>query len=298
MEKTNLEIINTTESPEKVNEFKRFWRVFIKRRIVVFGLFAIIVVVLVALFAPILAPYDPYQQNLSIALQDPNRAHWLGTDNLGRDTLSRLIYGARTSLLVGIMAIGCAATIGMLLGMVAGYFGGLVNTIIMRIIDALMSFPMILKALVLGTLLGGGLTNVIIALTVAMLSVYCRLMCAQTLTVKENDYITASHSLGSSNFRIMFRHILPNCFPALIVLITLQLGTAILAEASLSFLGLGIDPPGAAWGAMVSDGRRFLSSHPVIALTPGLAIMFLVYGFNMVGDGLRDALDPRLRGVI
>jgi peptide/nickel transport system permease protein len=168
----------------------------------------------------------------------------------------------------------------------------------MRFIDALMTFPMILLALIFASLLGGGLKNVMIALGISLLPGYARIMCGQVLSVKETDYIIAEHALGARNLRVMLRHILPNCFPPMIVLITLQMGAAILAEAGLSFLGIGIEPPGAAWGAMVNDGYHYLITNPILSFAPGMAIMLVVFSFNMVGDGLRDALDPRLRGVI
>jgi len=266
--------------------------------VAIFGLAVIVLTIIVAVFAPVLAPYDPYVPDLDNTLLQPCREHLLGTDSLGRDTLSRIIYGTQTSLLVGIMAISLAAVSGMTLGLIAGYFGGITNMLIMRFIDALMAFPMILLALVIASLLGGGLKNIVIALGIGLMSIYARLMCGQVLTVKENDYIMAERSMGASNLRIMLSHVLPNCFPPLIVLVTLNMGAAILAEAGLSFLGVGIDPPGAAWGAMVSDGYKYLLTLPVLSFAPGVAIMLVVFSFNMLGDGLRDALDPRLRGVI
>jgi len=185
----------------------------------------------------------------------------------------------------------------MILGLLAGYLGGATNAIIMRIIDALMSFPMLMLALVLASMFGGGgLRNVIFALGIGMISSNARVMCGQVLTIKENEYITAARSMGAGDVRIMFFHILNNAFPPLIVLMTLMMGTCILAEAGLSYLGLGIAPPGAAWGSMVNDGYRYLLSNPILSLAPGLAIMVVVFAFNMVGDGLRDALDPKLRG--
>jgi len=201
-------------------------------------------------------------------------------------------------MLIGVVALSIAATVGILLGLVAGYFGRWVYAVIMRFVDSLMCFPMILLALVIATLLGGGMRNVMIALGIAMLPAYARLMCGQVLSVKENDFVMAANTEGAGNLRIMFLHILPNCFPPLIVLMTMQVGAAILAEAGLSFLGIGIQPPASAWGYMVSDGRSYLLTNPLLSFAPGVAIMLVVFAFNMVGDGLRDALDPRLRGVL
>jgi peptide/nickel transport system permease protein len=290
--------IESAKSYQRTREFRRFLRVLFSRGIVLFSTVIILLVILVAIFAPLIAPYDPYEQNLSQSLHKPSSQHLLGTDSLGRDTLSRLIFGSRNSLMVGIVALGIAAIVGITMGLLAGYFGGWVYTVIMRFIDSLMCFPMILLALVIASLLGGGLRNVMIALGVAMLPGYARLMCGQVLSVKENDYILAAHSEGAGNLRVMLNHILPNCFPPLIVLMTMQIGAAILAEAGLSFLGIGIEPPAAAWGLMVNDGRIYLMTNPILSFAPGLAIMLVVFAFNMVGDGLRDALDPRLRGII
>ncbi len=283
---------------KRTSELRRFVRVLFGRPLVIFGVVIILLVILVAIFAPLLAPYDPYEQDLSQSLVKPSAAHLLGTDSLGRDTLSRLIFGTRNSLLVGVVALGIAAVIGITMGLFAGYLGGWVYTVIMRFIDSLMCFPMILLALVIAALLGGGLRNVMIALGVAMLPGYARLMCGQVLSVKENDYVLAATTEGASKLRIMLRHVLPNCFPPLIVLMTMQIGSAILAEAGLSFLGIGIEPPASAWGLMVSDGRIYLLSNPILSFAPGIAIMLVVFAFNMVGDGLRDALDPRLRGLL
>jgi peptide/nickel transport system permease protein len=289
------EIIETTP---RISEFQRFRRVFLGRGVVVFGMFVTLIFLLVAIFAPLLAPYDPYEPDMSHTLSQPSKTYLLGTDALGRDTLSRIIYGSRTSLMIGLVVVGVASAIGMSLGLIAGYFGGWVNMIIMRGVDVLMAFPMIMLALVIASLLGGGIRNVIIALTVGMVSVYTRLMCGQSLTVKENDYVLAEKAMGASHLRIMVRHLIPNCITPLIVLITMMLGTTILSEAGLSFLGIGVKPPTAAWGSMVNDGREYLLSRPMLSFAPGLAIMLVVFAFNMVGDGLRDALDPRLRGLI
>ncbi len=282
----------------RVSESRRFFKVFLKRGLVVFGMIILVLFLVVALFGPLIAPHDPNDQNLREILEKPSAKHVLGTDFMGRDTASRLIYGARMSLMVGVVALGIASIIGIITGMLAGYFGGWVNAVIMRIVDALMSFPMILLALLLAGLLGGGLRNVMIALGIALIPGYARLMCGQVMAIRENDYVMAGKSMGAGNWRLMLRHVLPNAFPPLIVLITIQIGAAILAEAGLSYLGIGISPPTASWGAMVNDGFDYLLTNPLLSFVPGLAIMLVVFAFNMVGDGLRDALDPRLRGTI
>ncbi|OGO00764.1 MAG: ABC transporter permease [Chloroflexi bacterium RBG_13_52_12] len=288
--------ISLIEAPPRVSEFRRVVRVFFSRGVVVFGLVIVIVFLLTAAFAPWIAPYDPYKQDFDQLLQSPSWQHWLGTDTLGRDTLSRIIYGSRTTLMVGVIALGIAAIVGMILGLLAGYFGRWTYNVIMRVMDALMAFPMILLALVIASLLGGGLRNVMIALGIALVPGYARLMCGQVLSVKENDYIVAEHSLGASSLRIMLKHIFPNCLPPFIVMITMMMGMTMLAEAGLSYLGIGIEPPAAAWGGMISDGYSRITRNPLLSFAPGIAIMLVVFSFNMVGDGLRDALDPRLRG--
>ncbi len=291
-------ITDSTKVKPGISAFRRFRRVFFGRKVVTFGLIIIALLIIAAVFAPVLAPYNPYEQDLNSLLLQPSRAHILGTDALGRDTLSRVIYGAQVSLIVGITAILIAGAIGMALGLIAGYFGGMTNAIIMRCVDALMSLPMMVLVLVIASMLGGGLKNVVIALGISGVAMYARMMCGQTLSIRENDYIMAGRAMGASDIRIMMRHLLPNCFPPMIVLMTMQMGIMILAEAGLSFLGVGIEPPTAAWGAMVTDGYRYLFSNPMLSFAPGLAVMLVVFAFNMVGDGLRDALDPRLRGRI
>lgn len=287
-----------SEAPPRVTEWRRFVRVFFQRRIVIFGLLVLIILALTGIFAPQLAPYDPYEQNLSNILQQPSREHLLGTDPIGRDTLSRLIYGTRTALTVGFVSVSIATAIGVTLGIIAGYFGGIINMLIMRFTDILMPFPMIVLALLLAAVLGGGIQNVILALGIATIPGYIRVMCGMALSIKENDYILATRAMGASHPRIMLRHILPNAIAPIIVVATLQLGFLILAEAGLSFLGIGIKPPGAAWGAMVNEGYRYLVKLPILSFAPGAAIMLVVFAFNIVGDALRDALDPRLRGTL
>jgi peptide/nickel transport system permease protein len=282
----------------RVDERRRFIRVFLSRGLVVSGLIIIVVFILTALFAPLLAPYNPNKQDIINSLQNPEKEHLLGTDALGRDTLSRVIYGSRTSLLIGVVVVGVSAILGMTMGLIAGYFGGWWYTILMRTVDALMAFPMLVLALLVAAMLGAGLNNVIVALCVAMTPIYARLMCGQVVSVRENDYVLAGRSIGSSNLRMMLRHVLPNCLPPLIVVVTMMLGSVILAEAGLSYLGIGISPFTPTWGGMVNDGQNYLLNLPVLSFAPGLAIMLVVFGFNMVGDGLRDALDPRLRGAL
>jgi peptide/nickel transport system permease protein len=280
------------------SEFRRVVSVFFGRPLPVIGLVIIAAFVLTACFGPLFAPHDPYKMNIVQKLKQPSYEHLLGTDSLGRDTLSRIIYGSRTSLIIGISAIAISSFIGLSLGLIAAFFYGIWYHVIMRFIDALMAFPMLLLALLIASLLGGGMRNVIIALGIGMISPPCRMMCGVALSIKENDYVLAARAMGMSNTRTMLSQILPNAFPPLLVMITIGLGATILAEAGLSFLGIGITPPTPAWGSMVNDGYKFLFTSPVLSIAPGLAIMLVVFGFNMMGDGLRDALDPRLRGVI
>lgn len=279
-------------------EFTRFLNIFLKRKIVLLGTAIILLAIFTALFASRLAPYDPYEQNLRASLQTPSQTFLLGTDALGRDLLSRIIYGSQASLMVGIISAIAGALIGTALGLLAGYFGGVTDALIMRLIDALLAIPPLMLALAIGAALGGGLVNVTISLAIALVPTYARVMRAQVLTIEHTDFVTAGRALGANDARIMLRHILPNCLSPMIVLVTLNLGVAILAEAGLSFLGVGIRPPGAAWGSMVSDGYRYLSSSPLLSLAPGVCVLLVVLGFNLVGDGLRDALDPRMRGTL
>jgi peptide/nickel transport system permease protein len=291
-------MIDFVEAPPRVSEWRRFRRVFLSRGVVVFGLVVLLVLFFTAIFAPWLAPYDPYKPGMAKSLIQPSWEHPLGSDILGRDTLSRLIYGSRTALMVGFISVSVAGIIGVGLGLIAGYSGGVTNLIIMRTMDALLCFPMLILALVMASVLGGGIWNVIIALSIATVPGYARVTCGLTLSLRENDYVLAERAMGSTNISTMLRHILPNAFPPLIVLMTMQLGSLILAEAGLSFLGIGIEPPGAAWGAMVNDGYGYLLRNPTLSFAPCIAIMLVVFAFNMVGDGLRDALDPRLRGLL
>lgn len=279
-----------------VNEFKRFIKVFFKRKIVIVGFVLVILTLLVALFADLIAPYGINDQDLHNVLAAPSAQHLLGTDALGRDLLSRIIYGTQVALAVGVSTVVVSATVGTIFGLIAGYAQGFVQTIIMRVTDALMAIPSLILTLILAAILKKGVVGVVLAVSVMLIPGYIRLTCGQVLSVKQNDYVMAERSMGATKLRIMVRHILPNCLSPLIVQMTMMIGVAILAEASLSFLGLDIMPPTPAWGGLCNDGQKYLMMRPLLSLAPGLAIMILVFAFNMVGDGLRDALDPKLRG--
>jgi peptide/nickel transport system permease protein len=298
MTEQEKQILDFSETKQRGSEWKRFRRVFFSRGAVLGGLVILLLLFIVAIFAPLLAPYDPYIPGVATSLAGPSTEHWLGADLLGRDTLSRLLYGSRTALEVGFISVIIGSIIGITFGLVAGFTRGLLSALIMRAMDAMMCFPMIILSLVIAALLGNGIGNVIIALSVSSIPGYARVVYGLTLSIKENDYIMAQKSMGSGQWRTMLAHILPNAFPPLIVIVTMQLGGLILAEAGLSFLGIGIAPPGAAWGAMVNEGYQYLLRAPALSFAPGLAIMLVVFAFNIVGDGLRDALDPRMRGLL
>jgi peptide/nickel transport system permease protein len=262
------------------------------------GLFVLCAVALVALFAPLIAPYDPNANDYSEILAGPSAYHLLGTDPVGRDILSRLIYGARVSLSVGLISVSIGAAIGVPLGLLAGYFGGVTDAVISRFVDALIAFPALILALAMVAMLGAGIQNVMIAIGVGTIPAYARIVRSQALTIREHDYIQAAKLLGAGQGRIVFRHVLPNALPPVLVVATLGLASAVLAEASLSFLGLGVKPPTPTWGNMLLEGYPVLRREPLFAIAPGVAIFLLVLSFNFVGDSLRDVLDPRLRGVI
>jgi peptide/nickel transport system permease protein len=272
-------------------------RAFLRHKGAVAGLLLVGIAVAAALFSAAVAPHDPNAQNLAQRLAPPGApGHLLGTDNFGRDLLSRLIWETRISLAVSVLAVSGALLTGTALGLAAGYFGGLWDQVIMRSIDVLMAFPSILLALAIVAVLGGGLQNLIIAVAIASVPQFTRVTRGETLSLREQTFVEAARAVGASDGLILRRHILPNALAPLIVLGTLRLSTAILTEASLSFLGLGISPPTATWGGIVSDGMRFLQIAPHIPIGAGLTIMLTVLAFNLLGDGIRDVFDPRLRG--
>jgi ABC-type dipeptide/oligopeptide/nickel transport system permease subunit len=259
------------------------------------GAVVIVVAVCVAIFAPLVSPYDPLKQDLTGLLAPPSAAHWLGTDNVGRDILSRVIWGTRVSLIAGAGSVAIAVGAGCLLGLLAGYWRGPVDDLVMRIMDAVLSFPALVLALALGAVLGAGLGSVLIALGVVYAPTFARLMRGQVLTIRTREYVQAARLLGAPDWRILQRHVLPNAATPIVVQASLSVAFAILAEASLSFLGLGVRPPEPSWGGMINIGRGYLQQAPWIAFGPGAALFVTVLGLNFVGDAIRDALDPRLR---
>jgi len=270
------------------------WR---RSPLTVAGLVLIALLAFTALFAPLIAPADPLKQTLSNRLKPPSAEHWMGTDQLGRDILSRMIYGARISLLIGLVVVGLAASVGIFVGLVAGYTGGWLDESLMRITDIFFAFPALILAMAISGALGPSLTNAMIAIAIVSWPVYARLVRGQVLSLRELEYVAASRSLGASSGRIVWRHILPNTLSPLLVQASFDMGAAILAAAGLSFIGFGTQPPTPEWGIMVSDGRNYIATHSWLSLYPGLAILLTVAAFNLIGDGLRDALDPRLRGI-
>jgi peptide/nickel transport system permease protein len=269
-------------------------RQFISDRLAATGLAIILLLTLAGVFAPLLAPHDPTVIDPLRGLEGSSRDHLLGTDELGRDVLSRLLIGARWSLGIAALATLCVMTVGTLIGLIAGYLGGWVDAVIMRIVDALLALPsLVLYLAIIGTL-GPGIRNVFIALVAISWASYARVMRGLVLSVRERAFVRASRSLGAGNGRLMLRHILPNVISPIVVLATLQLGGTILALAALGFFGLGAQPPTPEWGTMINQGRLFLQTNPGLMVYPGIAISLAVLGFNLMGDGLRDVLDPQL----
>ena len=270
-------------------------RALLRNKAAVFGLFIIVALATLAILAPVISQYDPNQQNLTAALQGPSAEHLLGTDNLGRDILSRLLYGGRISLMVGVLAVSLAVVIGVPLGLLSGFLGGWPDMLIQRVADIMLSFTTFLLALALVAVLGVGLENVIIAAGVGVIPQFIRLSRGLALSLREQTYVEAASAFGVSNFAILRRHILRNALTPIIVYATLNVGVTILVAAGLGFLGLGVQPPTAEWGTMLGEGRAYIFNSSYMATFPGLAIFFAVLGFNLLGDGLRDALDPNLR---
>ena len=274
---------------------ENFLRLVKQNKLAVISALVILLVIIAAIFAPVLAPYDYSYQDLVNRLQAPSLKHLLGTDELGRDVFSRLLYGARLSLIIGFFPTAISMAIGIVLGLFAGYYGGKVDYVIMRLCDIVLAFPSLLLAMVVMYTLGASMMNIFIALALINWAGVARVVRSETLSLKESEYVEAAHSIGVRNSVIMVRHILPNCVPSLIVLFTMNVPSSILSESSLSFLGIGAQPPTASWGLMVTAGKQFLFTQPWISLSPAVAIMIIVLAFNFLGDGLRDVFDPYLK---
>lgn len=288
-------MIKTGRHPGGSNPWIEAGRRLLKSKIGLAGLIMIGALLLVAIFAPYIAPYEPNEQNILFRYQAPSAKHWLGTDEMGRDILSRIIYGSRISLQVGLISISLALLVGVILGLMAGYYGGFIDMLVMRLMDIMLAFPAILLAIAIVAILGPQLQNAMIAIAIINIPRFARVIRSSTLSIKESEYIKAARALGAKDIRIITRHLFPNALAPLIVQTTLSIATAILEAAALSFLGLGAQPPSPEWGAMLTDARSALQKAPWVATFPGLAIIFGVLGFNLLGDGLRDALDPKMK---
>ena len=272
---------------------RRARRRLFRRKAAVTGLVVLTLFILLALLAPVIVPYDPIATSWSLVRKAPTALHWFGTDELGRDILSRVVYGARASLLAGLISVAIALGIGVPLGLLAGYRGGFADALISRITDAMLACPFLILAIALAAFLGPSLTNAMIAIGVTATPIFVRLTRGQTLAAKVEDYVEAARAVGNPHWRIALRHVLPNIVPPLLVQASLAIAGAIIAEAALSFLGLGQQPPAPSWGSMLNSAQRFIAQAPWMAFWPGFAIFFAVLSFNLLGDGLRDALDPR-----
>jgi peptide/nickel transport system permease protein len=276
------------------SSWREVWRRFAENKLAVLGLVMIFVLLMTAAFAPLLAPYDPYDQDLANTLAPPSREHWLGTDPLGRDQLSRLIYGSRIAVIVGLASIIIATIIGVTLGALSGWYGGRTDSAIMRIADVFFAFPLLIGAIVIILVLGRGILPVVLSLAIFSWATVARLQRSSILSVRESDYVMAARALGAGGWRLVSRHVLPNSFAPVLVFATFSVGVAVVAEASLSFLGVGVKADVPEWGNMISVGRSFVGSNDYLWLFPSLAVVLTVLGFVFAGDGLRDALDPRL----
>lgn len=288
----------TGMTEEKRIKSESLWTISFRRmrksRTAIFGIIIIILFTLVAFLAPFISPYDPLEQNFIKSFRPPSAEHYLGTDEFGRDVFSRIIYGARISLQIGFVAVFISLIVGVSVGLIAGYYGGWLDMAVMRVMDLMLSFPYILLALVIMSILGPGIYNAMVAIGIVYVPQYARIVRSSVLSVKKKEYVIAAKALGANDFRIILKHIFLNSMAPIIIQTTLSIGRAIINAAGLSFLGLGAQPPTPEWGAMLSNGQDFLRNAPWIATFPGIAIALLVLGFNLVGDGLRDAFDPRL----
>jgi len=274
---------------------KDAWKRLVRNKLAMLGLAIVIFLILIAIFAPLIAPYDPIIRVKEESLFGLSSVHWFGTDILGRDILSRVIYGSRISIEVGVIAVGISVIIGLVLGALSGYFGSIPDTVIMRIADIFFAFPYILGAIAIMTVLGPGIVNIFIAIGILGWASFARIFRGSILSIKNKEYIEAARALGASNYRIITKHIFPNAFAPIIVYATMNVGTAIIVEAALSFLGIGVQPPTPAWGKMLAESLDYIDTAPWMMVFPGLAILLTVLGFVLLGDGLRDAFDPKMK---
>jgi peptide/nickel transport system permease protein len=285
----------TTSSAREESPWTRAWRRLKRRKGAMAALVVVVLLILIAVLAPWVAPYDPTATSFATVRKAPSWAHWFGTDEVGRDVLSRVIWGARASLSAGLVSVGIAVGAGVPLGLLAGYAGGWIDAVLSRLVDAMLAIPFLILAIALSAFLGPSLSNAMIAIGVTATPVFVRLTRGQTLSAKVEDYVEAARAVGNPHWRIALRHVLPNIVPPLLVQASLAIAGAIIAEAALSFLGLGQQPPAPSWGSMLNTAQRFIAQAPWMAFWPGFAIFFAVLSFNLLGDGLRDALDPRHR---
>ena len=277
--------------------YRDAWNRLKKNKMAIASFFLLVIIALIAVFAPLIAPYDPYTQDLSRINEPPSPDHWFGTDDVGRDLFSRVVYGTRISMLVGVVCEAICVPIGVILGALAGYFGGWIDAVISRIIEIFASFPTILFAIAVMFILGPGIMNIFIAIGVIGWTGLARMIRGQIMQLKEKEFVEAARASGASNMKIIFRHLIPNCLSTIIVVITLDIPGDIMLESTLSFVGLGVQPPDPSWGSMISEGRKFIRQNVWYSFFPGLAIMLVVLAFNTLGDGVRDALDPKLKNL-
>lgn len=288
---------NTKQTNKKRSQWREVWRMLKKNKMALVGLGILVILVLLALFADVIADYDTVviKQNLANRLKGPSAEHWLGTDEFGRDIFARLVHGARVSLKVGIIAVGISIIFGGILGALAGFYGGRIDNIIMRIMDVFLAVPSILLAIAIVSALGPSIINLMVAISISSVPRYARIVRASVLSIRDQEFVEAARAIGANNARIIFRHIIPNSLAPVIVQGTLGVASAILSTAGLSFIGLGIQPPAPEWGSMLSGGRQYLRYAWWVTTFPGVAIMITILSLNLLGDGLRDALDPRLK---
>ena len=288
---------NTKQTNKKRSQWREVWRMLKKNKMALLGLGILVILVLLALFADVIADYDTVviKQNLANRLKGPSAEHWLGTDEFGRDIFASLIHGARVSLKVGIIAVGISIVLGGILGALAGFYGGKIDNIIMRVMDVFLAVPSILLAIAIVSALGPSILNLMVAISISSVPSYARIVRASVLSIRDQEFVEAARAIGANNARIIFRHIIPNSLAPVIVQGTLGVASAILSTAGLSFIGLGIQPPAPEWGSMLSGGRQYLRYAWWVTTFPGVAIMITILSLNLLGDGLRDALDPRLK---